>query len=289
MTHLRPLKPSTWGAIVVALGGLAPTVALARPPVAPAEPPAEPPRDAPPAEVVAPERETAPAAEAHATASAPPPDDVVAPEPAPVVASTPFQPKPPPLHVEYLQYGVALAANARLAAGATCPENAEAPCILGSGGGLVVRVGWRPPGPWYVGGAYEFANMDSGNLYRLGILQQARAEMRYVPETGLRSAPYASWGLGAIGYGNEWGLETGGGVAFVGGGVEFEVTRFALVGIAVAYTPMLIAGWTDTADQERDLSLAQFMRFELTFELRSELSREDPDARLHGTDARRRP
>ena len=218
--------------------------------------------------------------------------DVVAPEPPAEVASTPVQPKPPPLHVEYLQYGVALAANARLSPGATCPEDAVAPCILGSGGGLVVRVGWRPPGPWYVGGAYEFANMDSGNLYRLGILQQARAEMRYVPETGLRSAPYAAWGLGAFGYGNEWMMETGGGVAFLGGGVEFEVTRFALVGVALAYTPMLIAGWTDTADQERELSLAQFMRFELTFELRSELSREDPDAHPHaqtGGGVRRRP
>ena len=142
----------------------------------------------------------------------------------------------------------------------------------------MVRVGWRPPGPWYVGGAYEFANMDSGNLYRLGILQQLRAEMRYMPETGLRTSPYVSWGLGGFGYGNEWGVETGGAVACVGGGVEFEVTRFALVGVGVSYSPMLIAGWTDTANQRRELSLAQYMRFELVFELRSELSREDPDA-----------
>jgi hypothetical protein len=272
VAYLRPL---------IALGAalsLAPGVALARPPVDPTTPTRDepPPAESTPAAAAAPA--DAPPAEPTAPPAPPPVDLELTRDPVPMSSTTPFQPKPPPLHVEYLQYGVALAANARLASGATCPEDAEAPCILGGGGGLVVRVGWRPPGPWYVGSAYEFANMDSGNLYRLGILQQLRVEMRYMPETGLRTAPYASWGLGGFGYGNEWGVETGGAVACAGGGVEFEVTRFALVGVAASYSPMLIAGWTDTADQRRELSLAHFMRFELVFELRSELSREDPDA-----------
>jgi hypothetical protein len=312
VTHTRPLLPSTRRssprpiAALVAIGAALPSAAHGRPPAEASDldPPADeaaPASDARPEGTSASEGGAPPVADAVAAALSGDAEGAAGEEPrtglagaaadpsATVAASAPFQPKPPPLHVEYLQYGVALAANARLATGATCPEDAVAPCILGGGGGLVVRVGWRPPGPWYVGGAYEFANMDSGNLYRLGILQQARAEMRYVPETGLRSAPYATWGVGAFGYGNEWSMETGGGVAFLGGGVEFEVTRFALVGVAIAYAPMLIAGWTDTADQERELSLAQFMRFELTFEVRSELSREDPDARTTAAADRRRP
>jgi hypothetical protein len=195
------------------------------------------------------------------------------------VEPTPFKPKPPPLHVEYLQYGVAIAANARLASGATCPDQADTPCILGGGGGLVVRLGWRPPGPWYWGAAYEFAKMDSGNLYRLGILQQLRGETRYMPDTGLRVQPYVSGGLGGFVYGNEWGVETGGAAASVGGGFEFEVTRFALVGVGLSYVPILIVGWTDTANQERSTSVAQFLRLELVFELRSELSREGHEQR----------
>jgi hypothetical protein len=252
--------------------------AWARPPVAPGAAPEDPPveRAAEPA--------TAPAAEASLSPSTDPSAAPATPAPAveAEVRATPFQPKPPPLHVNYLQYGVALAANARLASGATCPDDAETetPCILGGGGGLVVRVGSRPPGAWYFGGAYEFASMDSGNLYRLGILQQLRGEFRYLPETGFRVAPYLSAGLGGFGYGNEWGVETGGAVAFIGGGIEYEVTRFALVGIGLAYTPMVIAGWTDTANQDRETSLAQFLRLELVFELRSEVSREDPETRV---------
>ena len=64
------------------------------------------------------------------------------------------------------------------------------PCILGSGGGLAIRAGYRNPGPWYIGGAYEFTKMDSSNLYRLGIFQQLRFEMRYLLDTGYRASPY---------------------------------------------------------------------------------------------------
>jgi hypothetical protein len=261
--------------------------AFARPPADPSAMPGDAParesRSAPlPAE---PPAATEPATEGTAGSEAPSPVDASAPpiDPSGGFTTTPFQPKPPPLHVDYLQYGVALVANARLASGATCPDVADTPCILGGGGGLVVRVGRRPPGPWYWGAAYEFSNMDSGNLYRLGILQQLRAETRYVPATGLRVQPYVAGGLGGFAYGNEWGVETGGAAAFVGGGFEFEVTRFALVGVGLSYVPILIAGWTDTANQERSTSLAQFLRLELVFELRSELSRDSYEDRQTAT------
>lgn len=284
----RRLQPRAIATAAALAGVCVASSALARPPTTLPPVPREAASQAPsPAPESSARPAAPPAAPPDSAAPAPPPDqasptladDTAAPVDPTGGFTTPFQPKPPPLHVEYLQYGVAIAVNSRLASGATCPDEADTPCILGGGGGLVVRVGWRPPGPWYWGAAYEFAKMDSGNLYRLGVLQQARAEVRYMPETGLRVAPYVSGGLGGFAYGNEWGVETGGAVATLGGGFEFEVTRFALVGVGLSYVPMLIAGWTDTANQERDTSLAQFLRLELVFELRSELSREDQNAR----------
>lgn len=190
----------------------------------------------------------------------------------------PDAPHPPPLNVEYAQYGVAIAGEINLNSGAACPEDEEnpnnTPCIIGSGGGLTVRAGYRSPGPWYIGGAYEFIKMDSGNLYRLGIFQQLRVEMRFMPDIGAyRLAPYITWGLGGVGYGNEWGIETGGALIFGGAGVEFEVSRIALLGFNFVYRPVLIAGWTDTAGQERDTAVAQFIGFDLVLEIRTELER----------------
>ncbi len=189
--------------------------------------------------------------------------------------------RPPPLHVEYAQYGVALHALVNLDAGAMCGHGvtspssptAPAPCILGSGGGLIIRIGYRSPGPWYFGGAYSFAKMDSSNLFRLGIFQQLWAEMRYLPDTGHRVAPFATWGLGGVMYGNEWGAETGGAMLFVGTGLQFEVSRIAVVGLGFSYKPSLIAGWTDTAGYMRPLGVAQFFGFDFQLEVRSEVGR----------------
>ncbi|WP_437679888.1 hypothetical protein [Sorangium sp. So ce131] len=202
-------------------------------------------------------------------------DDRVAVEPPPVEPPrVEIATRPPPLHVEYAQYGVALASEINLDPGAACPAAERfTPCILGSGGGLTVRGGYRSPGPWYFGGAYEFTKMDSENLYRLGIFQQLRAEMRYLPDIGYRTAPYFSAGIGGVVYGNEWGVETGGALIFAGVGVELEVSRRAVIGLSCVYRPVLLAGWKDTANYERQTAIAQFVAFEFLLEVRSELGR----------------
>jgi hypothetical protein len=203
-------------------------------------------------------------AETQPPAAPPPPAKPQGAEPA----------RPPPLHAEYVQYGLAFAAEFLLHPGAACPDDTGAkPCILGGGGGLAVRGGYRSPGPWYIGGASEFIKTDSSNLYRLGILQQLRAEMRYLPDLGSRVAPYGAWGLGGVAYGNEWGVETGGAVVFGGAGMEIEVSRVAVLGVALVYRPMLIAGWTDTAGQVRKTAFVQFLGLELVLEVRTEFSR----------------
>lgn len=205
------------------------------------------------------------------------PDGAPAPDPVRPLARAPAPPtestRPPPLHLDYFTYGIGVTADILAAAGATCREDGV-PCILGSGGGLVLRGGYRSPGPWYIGGAYQFSTTDSSNLYRLGTLQQLRAEMRYIIDLGYRTSPYATWGLGGVVYGNEFGVETGGGTAFLGLGFEMQLSRLAMVGGAAYYQPIVFAGFVDTADFDRDVGVAHYIKIELQVEIRSELPRD---------------
>ena len=223
------------------------------------------------AEVAQAEDPVPPASPASSAAPAPPPSSAAPAPPPPIVTIDPL--RPPPLHVEYAQYGAAITSRLNMSSGAICGSAVKPPCILGGGGGLVIRGGYRSPGPWYFGGAYEFTKMDSGNLYRLGIFQELRAEMRYLPVTSSRAAPYLLGGIGAAVYGNEWRVETGGALLMVGGGVEFEVSRLAHIGLSIFYRPVLLAGWTDTAKIVRPTGLAQFLGVEVQLEVRTELNR----------------
>lgn len=178
----------------------------------------------------------------------------------------------------YLQYGAGFAAETVASAGAVCPTNAGAPCILGSGLGLVLRAGYRTRTAWYVGGAYEFSRQDSSNLLRLAILQQLRGEARYYLREDARLVPYVAFGAGGALYGNEWGSETWGLTAFLGGGVEFEVSRTSVVGAALGYRPMAFRSFRDGAGQVRadDLlgfGVAHLVALELVFEVRDPLPR----------------
>ena len=184
----------------------------------------------------------------------------------------------PPSGFEYFQYGVALTGEIVAAPGDVCPKGADTPCILGSGGGLTLRGGYRGAERWYVGGAYSVSRHDSANLFRLAILQQLRAETRYYFDDGRRLTPYFSAGLGGLFYGNEWGTDTGGIVTSLGGGVEFQISRKTVIGGALAYRPMLIRGWTDGAGERRadrylGFGLAHIAGLEVTVEIREPLAR----------------
>lgn len=188
------------------------------------------------------------------------------------------RPRPPPINFTYAQYGVAITTETVASAGGVCPSGATTPCILGSGGGLAIRAGYRSRGRWYVGGAYEFSRQDSSNLLRLAILQQLRGEFRYYADVGNRLTPYAAGGLGAALYGNEWGTETGGVVASIGGGVEYQLSRTTVIGVALAYRPLLLRGWTDKAGQRRadqllGFGVAHVVALELILEVRDPLPR----------------
>jgi len=186
--------------------------------------------------------------------------------------------RPPPNNVEYFQYGVGVAVEKLAAGGDVCPTGAKTPCILNSGGGLAIRMGYRSRGPWYVGGAYEFTRMDSSNLLRLAILQQLRGEARYYLDAGNRLTPYGAFGFGGAFYGNEWNVSTGGPTLSAGLGLEFQVTQSAVIGGSLNYRALLLHHWTDSTGQDRadqylGFGLAHTIGFELTLELRDPLAR----------------
>jgi len=184
----------------------------------------------------------------------------------------------PPNDTEYFQYGVAVAAEAALSGGDVCPSAADDPCILGSGGGLAIRVGYRARGPWYFGGAYEFSRHESSNLLRLGVLQQVRAEGSYYFDRGQRASGFLAGGFGLHLYGSESSAETGGGVATLGGGVEFQISATTVVGGAVMYRLLVPRAWTDSAGVRRadrflGFGVAHLLAFEFTLEVREPLPR----------------
>ena len=176
----------------------------------------------------------------------------------------------PDVELDWLQYGAAFTVETRAASGGVCPTGATVPCILNSGGGVAVRVGkrWQEE-RWYLGGVYGFSKHDAQNILNLAILQQLRAELRRYLGSGTRLTPYVPFGAGLAAYGNEWSVDTYGGVATVGIGIEYEVTREVFLGLSPSYRAFWFRSWRDKAGQERPGGLAHFVGLELTMEVRS--------------------
>jgi len=172
------------------------------------------------------------------------------------------------LETGYVQYGAALTAELLASAGAICPEGASVPCVIGSGGGLGVRVGYRFHSPFYLGAAYEFSKQDAHKSIYLAILQQVRAEARYfIPVRGAY-VPFVSLAAGGVGYGSQWSLQTLGGMASLGAGLEFELSRTSVMAIIVSYRPMVLTTWRDTAQLERPTGILSMVGLEIGLEQR---------------------
>jgi len=174
---------------------------------------------------------------------------------------------PPPTNIVYFQYGVAFAAEIVSAPGPIC-DAPGVPCILGPGGGIAIRAGFRGAGPIYLGGAYELTKQDPSKLYRLALLQQARAEGRYYFTTARVTEPYAAVSLGVAGYGNEWSVDTWGPAGSVGFGVEYQVTRRTVVGVAANYRILYFSRFTDTSGASHQPGIAQLIGFDVLLEQR---------------------
>jgi hypothetical protein len=175
---------------------------------------------------------------------------------------------PPKVDRAYVQYGVGLAGEVVASAGPICSNVSN--CIVGSGGGAAIHVGYRPSTDLYVGGVYEFSKQDASELYQLAILQQLRAEARRYFPTGRTTSPFLLLGLGAQGYGNEWAVDTWGPNATLGGGVEIDLGGPVLA-LTLAYRPMYFQAWVDTSTIAHGSGVAHFISFEVSLEARDAL------------------
>jgi hypothetical protein len=179
-------------------------------------------------------------------------------------------PKPPPARRAFIQYGIAFTVEDVLFAGPICsdPNN---PCILGSGGGILGRVGWRPTERLYVGGEYELSKQEPNKLYLLGILQQVRATVRSYFPTGVRTTPFVTAGAGVAGYGEQWAVDTWGPSAALGGGIEVEVSGANVLDLALLYRPIYLRSFVDSSTTPHSAGIAQFLGVELSIEAQDPL------------------
>jgi opacity protein-like surface antigen len=185
---------------------------------------------------------------------------------------------PPPTSVEYLQYGVSLHTLTLLESGDVCPEGATTPCIVGSGGGLGLRLGYRSRGPFYLGAGFQLSRLNSSNLLRLAILQRLSAEGRYYFDRGNRVTPYLVGGLGGAIYGNEWGADAFGVALSLGVGLEYQISERAVVAIVPTYQPVAFRRFSDSTGQERaqgplGFGAAHWLAVQIVLEARDPLSR----------------
>jgi hypothetical protein len=185
---------------------------------------------------------------------------------------------PPPTSVEYVQYGVSLHTLTLLDGGAVCPDGARTPCILGSGGGLGLRMGYRSRGPFYLGAAFQLSRLNSSNLLRLAILQRLTAEGRYYFDRGNRLTPYLLGGAGGAIYGNEWGASAAGAAFSFGVGLEYQISERTVVTLLPTYQPILFRRFEDSTGQVRaagplDFGIAHWVALQVVIEVRDPLSR----------------
>ncbi|MGH7439167.1 MAG: hypothetical protein ACRENE_26060 [Polyangiaceae bacterium] len=175
---------------------------------------------------------------------------------------------PPDTRRPYIQYGIAFTIEDVLAAGPICSTS---PCILGSGGGIAGRVGFRGSERLYIGGSYELSKQEPNKLYLLGILQQVRGELRTYFPTGNRTTPFLLLGAGLAGYGNEWNVDTWGPSAQIGAGLEIELSGRSLVTVSMLYRPIYFRSFTDTSGLSHGAGIAQFFGVELAVEAQDAL------------------
>lgn len=179
----------------------------------------------------------------------------------------PVTPKPQSPRSPFLQYGVAF--TAEFAPGTFC-QAPQLNCVLGSGGGVAGRVGWRSTGRWYLGGAYELSKQDASKLYLLPILQQLRGEARYYFDNGHDTVPFFSGGLGVAGYGDTWAVSTWGPAAFAAVGVESQTWSGPILGVSIGYRPMWFQQFS-VGEQTRGPGFAHMISLDLTLEAREPL------------------
>ena len=154
---------------------------------------------------------------------------------------------PPPQALRYLQYGVAFTVEVA-GPGDFCSDPY---CVLGSGGGIAGHLGWRSAGQWYFGLALEVSKQDPTKLLQLAFLKQVRVEARRYLDMTKDTQPFIALGAGIAGYGDEWDISAYGPTAFVGMGIETQVSSTVVVSATLGYRPMFLTQLSPWSSQLR--------------------------------------
>lgn len=172
------------------------------------------------------------------------------------------------LQTGFVQYGAALAAELVASPGAICPSTSQSPCVIGSGGGLALRMGYRFHAPWYLGVSYEFSKQDAHKAIHVAMLQQLRSEARYYLPVRGAYVPFVTAGGGFVTYGSQFGIATLGGMAFFGAGLEIQLSPTSLFALIASYRPVVLTTWEDTTRAQRPTGLLSMIGLEVAFEQR---------------------
>jgi hypothetical protein len=169
-----------------------------------------------------------------------------------------------------VQYGVRFDGEFVLSPGDVCASK-TAPCILGSGGGIALNLGFLYGRTTYLGLSYSLTKQDPNRLYRLATLQQGRVEFRRYVETGKDLRFFGVAGGGIAGYGDEWTVDTFGPLLAFGFGTEVELSTQTVFVASVGYRGVRFSSFRDSAGTDRPWGVAHFLSLELGLEARSNL------------------
>jgi hypothetical protein len=169
----------------------------------------------------------------------------------------------------FFQYGIGASAEVVADAGAMCDTREQ--CVLGSGGGVNAHVGLTFNRLLYGGLTYSVSKQDPAKLYRLATLQQFRVDGRRVFDTGKRLRPLVQAGVGVLGYGGEWALETWGPIATIGAGMEMELSSRVSAYLTLSYRIARTLRFEAPAGLSRGPSTVQIVALEFALDGRSEL------------------
>jgi hypothetical protein len=138
-------------------------------------------------------------------------------------------------------------------ADALCPTGES--CLLNGGFGIGGSIERR----WSFGGAlllgYDLALLDAGGIYEVSTLQTVRIGVKWVVPLDRVLKPYVELAVGALLFGDTFGVATAGGALQVGVGGELELTEaLALTGGLVfrGFTTGAFISTTDRVPRGRD-------------------------------------
>ena len=132
-------------------------------------------------------------------------------------------------------------------ADALCPSGES--CLLNGGFGIGGSVERR----WTFGGAlslgYDLALLDAGGIYEVSTLQTIRVGVKWVVPLDRVLKPYLEIAIGALLFGDTFGLATAGGALQLGVGGELEVTASVSLTGGLVFRGFTTGAFISTSDR----------------------------------------